>query len=723
MLRLEAGGLVRMVLLALVPVAPLPAWSQPPPPSEAPSSDLEIFEPGYFDRFSPQNAEDMVRQVPGFSVEEGDSVRGFGGAAGNVLINGERPSTKTRLRTLLSRIPVNRVLRIELVTGNSAQLDMRGQTRVVNVVLKSDFVERTTTWETTFRNYQGGRITGDIETSSTLPLAGGTLSLSGEFGQSMTGGPGGGTRAYAIRNFYDGDGFPCDTSMPLNGRGVPCEVQDGLILNERLATQIAGEFTRKFDWGKVHANAEWETSDYDGSRFYAVFAESFAGQPVRYEPQTNRFESNELSLSGDAETQLWGGTLKVIVVHERNENVGDNLFEFFNGAGAFTRSTLVANDSTSGENIVRGEYSHRINDQHAVEFALEGVYNFLDSTRRVTLHTGVDATPPGSDTIVEETRYEAQISDVWTVSPTLRIEPGFKFEVSSITQEARLQTAPNLTAERDFTYPKPIVTATWRPSPQQQLRLSLEREVAQLDFNDFVTSVEVQNERVDSGNSELVPAQAWAFDAAFEQKFWGEGRLVLRGSYDEVEDVQDVVPVIPLGGTLADASDGPGNLGDGTRWNLGFSLSVPTGRFGIRNGRLDIDLSSGNSEVLDPVTGLTREFSNEFNRQWELSFRQDFPAQQVSYGFRVSDSGGGTAFRLEETFKRQRTEGDFGVFVETTRFAGLNIRLGYFDIFDPAYVSNRVIYNGPRSTGVPVQWQESQSANGPFAFLRIAGTL
>ena len=89
----------------------------------------QSFEPAYFVRYAPNNALDMVQQVPGFSVQEGDNVRGFGGAAGNILVNGERPSTKTGLAALLTRIPVASVIRIELVTGVSATLDMRGQTK------------------------------------------------------------------------------------------------------------------------------------------------------------------------------------------------------------------------------------------------------------------------------------------------------------------------------------------------------------------------------------------------------------------------------------------------------------------------------------------------------------------------------------------------------------------------------------------------------------------
>ena len=96
---------------------------------------MQTFEPAYFARYSPNNALDMIQQVPGFSLQEGDAVRGFGGSAGNILINGERPSTKSALSGLLTRIATASVIRIELVTGASATLDMRGQTKVVNLII------------------------------------------------------------------------------------------------------------------------------------------------------------------------------------------------------------------------------------------------------------------------------------------------------------------------------------------------------------------------------------------------------------------------------------------------------------------------------------------------------------------------------------------------------------------------------------------------------------
>ena len=69
-----------------------------------------VYPLAFFETFAPATALQIVQRVPGFRLEEIDQeVRGFAQAAGNVVINGARPSAKSdKLETILSRIPANR---------------------------------------------------------------------------------------------------------------------------------------------------------------------------------------------------------------------------------------------------------------------------------------------------------------------------------------------------------------------------------------------------------------------------------------------------------------------------------------------------------------------------------------------------------------------------------------------------------------------------------------
>ncbi len=96
-----------------------------------------LFSKAYFDPFSPVTALDMVQRIPGFSLSNGDtSRRGLGDSFGNVLINGTRPSNKSlSLDTVLQRIPIADVHRVELIQEVLPADNMRVHSRLVNIIL------------------------------------------------------------------------------------------------------------------------------------------------------------------------------------------------------------------------------------------------------------------------------------------------------------------------------------------------------------------------------------------------------------------------------------------------------------------------------------------------------------------------------------------------------------------------------------------------------------
>src|SRR6185369_3275159 len=84
------------------------------------------------------NAYEMLGRVPGFSLDTGDSVRGFEGAAGNVLVDGQRPTSKTDgLDQILLRIPAAQIERIDVIRGGAPGIDMQGKSVLANVIRKS----------------------------------------------------------------------------------------------------------------------------------------------------------------------------------------------------------------------------------------------------------------------------------------------------------------------------------------------------------------------------------------------------------------------------------------------------------------------------------------------------------------------------------------------------------------------------------------------------------
>ncbi len=710
------GGIASMATL----LAAAPALAQTPPNAAETTSSTQAFEPAYFARYAPNNALDMIQQVPGFTLEEGDTVRGFAGAAGNVLINGNRPSTKTSLSALLSRISAASVIRIELVTGASATLDMRGQTKVANLVVREDALTQPITFDSTLRYTADGRITGSVQASTQRSLFGGQLNISGTYNGLANNGPGGGT-------------FVVGQRVKRNSAGAQTEFAEGFTEQDALLQQINLEYQRELGWATLRLNGGYTITELDGDRFWRSQAPDFNG-PVQFlETNTVRNHDETYTVGGDIERKTGAFDFKVITFNKRSQTDNSTRFGLYAPSGALNVATTSKPETESGESILRGQVNWKLSKHHSIEFAAETAYNFLDNITGFVRETPTGITAffvDGSDTKVEEYRSEFQVSDVWSVTPRLTIEPGFKFEISRIEQDIAYASRPMLHEEREFEYPKPAITATWRIQDGRQLRFSYKREVAQLSFADFVSSVELRDNLTTGGNKDLEPERTWALNLEFEQRFWKGGVVTAFAKHDQVEDVQDfiAVPVRDAGGNPVLNSfgfptyvDAPGNIGDGERWIFGFRGTLPLERLGLPGARIDATLANGAQYVTDPITGRTREFSDEFIGNWSLAFRQDFPAQKFSYGFRVQDGTAGTAYRYSESSRRSREDPDVQIWVETSRWFGLRIRAGVDDVHSAEFERTRNIYQGGRGVSPLNQVERFYSTNGVQPYIRVSG--
>ena len=76
--------------MTLIIVASLPAAASQHQSEVVKPSAASVYPAEFFAQYQPQNALEMVKHLPGFVFDEGSSSRGFGGNAGNVLIDGQR---------------------------------------------------------------------------------------------------------------------------------------------------------------------------------------------------------------------------------------------------------------------------------------------------------------------------------------------------------------------------------------------------------------------------------------------------------------------------------------------------------------------------------------------------------------------------------------------------------------------------------------------------------
>ncbi|MEZ6029514.1 MAG: TonB-dependent receptor [Hyphomonadaceae bacterium] len=670
---------------------------------------IQTFEPTFFARFNPVTAEDMVRQLPGFTLDEGQDLRGFAGAAGNVLIDGRRPSSKTSLRDELSRIAARDVLRIELIRASAAgDLDVRGYTELANVVLKpASEMKVSTTFAATTRWYEQGRLGAQI---------GGTRSWKTDnFGFRL-----------AIQGTSLGEREEVDATFR-DMLGVVTRTQDEFYqqqVNELLITGVANWTPSPRDTFNANFRIlpRWYTTNAAASATLAggaplgVIAFDYEEKDIWY-----------VDLGGDYEHKFDGqNAVKLISVNRLvNWRPQQVLTLGLNPLIAPQVDQVDDSENRAGEHVLRGVWTTKPDTQHTIELGLEGAYNYRRVNRQSLVGPiGGPYAPvaiPVASTKVEEDRVEASINDVWRISQQLTLEAGFNYESSTISQTISQPVAPDV--ERDFTYSKPRVVATWQPGAEDQWRLSIGREVSQLDFGDFATGLNSISTQANVGNPQLVPEQTWKSSLQWKRQLGERGSLSITGFYDDIEDTQDLIQVAGVCTTpalTAGACTAVGNIGDGKRWGARIEATLPLDGVGVTGGLLKLNVGAQDSEVTDPVLLQKRQISAEQEFDWTLDFRQDMPDIKVAWGAKVNTVGPLPNYRGDRLETIEPSEPNVDLFVETTALlGGLLVRLTAANLLDVEKETDRLYYAPP--TRVEAFDEFRSSTMGRNVTLTIAG--
>ena len=295
-------------------------------------------------------------------------------------------------------------------------------------------------------------------------------------------------------------------------------------------------------------------------------------------------------------------------------------------------------DKQVSESVGRALLRHRLMPTLSVEGYLEGALNTLDS-RTTLVQNAVNVRLPAANVQVEEKRVEASAKARWQATSTLTAEAQVRRESSTIS------SAGDVVLEKTLAFTKPKLAFTWSPDPQNQLRLRFEREVTQLNFDDFIASSSLVNTgALLAGNPDLAPQKAWVGEVEFEHRFWTSGVASVGARHYELTDVIDRAPV----GSGANLSDAPGNIGAGTKDEVTAAFALPLAKFGLPAAQLKAQATWRWSQVTDPVTHRNREISILHPVDWEAHFTQALPAQNANWGMDVTGAFRERAFRLTE---------------------------------------------------------------------------
>jgi hypothetical protein len=663
-----------------------PALAQTAPAQDAPVGDVApqgvlVFEPAFFADSRPDTALDLIARLPGFAFESGDSgTRGLAGTAGNVLIDGRRPSTKSdSLDQILRRISAAGVARVELIRGGAPGIDMQGRSVVANVVLV-----RTVTTERVFE--ANSYVYPDGHLGPVLAARWSRREGDDQIEGSISG--------FSDRTDGTGDGF----RRRYNPAGNLIQDAD-LVLWDRIRNlRATGAVQRRVGGGLLRVNGllGW----FGNENAQDLLIRSGGGFDSFNDEEANDINS-ELGVS-------WARDLNPRLDLELTGLQRYATEDYTGVSESRGDSSTFTADATSGESIGRAILRFRPGSRWSFETGGEVAYNFLDSATTYA-ENGVPVPLPSSSVKVEELRGEVFGQATWRPDPTLTLEGGLRVEVSEISQSGD----SDLT--KSFVYPKPRIQATWTPRTGHQFRFRAEREVGQLDFGDFIASADIDIGQVEGGNPDLEPEKSTVIEAIYEHRFDGEGVIEVTVSHADIEDVVDVIP-------LTGGFDGVGNIGDGTADFFQLRLTLPTDRLGIPNGRFQTRGSWSSTSVLDPVTGEARRFQGNQAFGCGVSFNQDLMGGRWSWGFEHGcNIDKGRAFRVREV-RAFHEEPDVEAFVQWKPERDLTVRVDLGNATDRAQGNDREIYAGPRDTA-PLAFREVRRTRmSPWLFVQVRKT-
>lgn len=578
-----------------------------------------VYDQIYFQKFNITNAADAIKRIPGVeNLSSGNSSanyepggnnkkRGFGSSGTQILINGERQSSKSNnIIKTLERINAESLIKIEVIRGSEAGLDVRSDGVIINIIVDGSSSKGSGTWSSAL----GFLTSGDSNWRGTGSWATKIKKTDVVLGLERIG-------DLNSRKYNE---FTVDKTQSLLYYRLreTIEYQTGNRISLDLNSKINNKNT-------LRINAlVW----FDGKENAPQIQEYFLPADVKNEAfyekiDWDRKENNDgWEFGGDWEHQFnKANSFKLRAVFTK-ENEDQEDLSFLNDTVNLYNNIVETNDRSESERIIRLSFNKQRSKGGYLEYGFESAYNELDRTfNLIYFDSNSNQTDSGllnTSGTVEEDRYEVFLSYNFPFTKKIRTELALNYEWSEISQSG------DVTLSREFKYWKPRIDIKWDYKKNRQIRLSIERSVGQINFDDFISSYDQFEETIRAGNPDLKPETAWELKLEHEWRLPNDGGVVtLKGLASEIDGPVDRLPI--------DGFAGIGNLGSGERTQARIDGSIRINKL-LEGGVFRFMGYLQSTEVIDPVTNIKRDFS--WFKRWEtmIGIRQDIPGGKYSWG-------------------------------------------------------------------------------------------
>ncbi len=684
----------------------------------------------YFTQYGSVSAKDMIDRIPGVGNTTGGGSptgggggfrggggggggRGFGSGSGaiEILINGKRTAGKNnQTSAVLERITAEQVDYIQLIRGTSGELDVRGSGQVLNVVLFEALDNSSVAWEINTDYYRDGHAQPGANGSYTDRIGNLDFVLSGVIEPRYD-------HQESLENSVLGDYSPNDFIVEDRIRH-----QTTYELSANLAYEFSPRSSARF-------NALWSQNDNNTDVFRSIRDLTETPPLLTIEREDTPDDRDNWEIGGDFETFFDNGArFKVLFV--RNQDNQDTIRERFELVALDTeeKNLFLRNTSTTEEDIIRGSYTFDIRDNQDLEMGVERAITTLDSRLALGVLNETDVADPtvgglapvtlsNANSTVEETRYEPFIIHNWVINDRMSLESTVLYEYSEIEQSG------DVSKKRDFDFIKPKVDFRYDLTPTIQLRGTIEKQVQQLRFSDFVA--ETDNEDDDSetrfGNENLRQEWLWAYTFNAQYRLPDDvGVIDARLFYHDHRDRIERIDVSPSADDLQSAN---GNIGDGWMSGLSINASVRGTWFDMPNLLVTSNWSVADSEITDPFLGIDRRFRNFGRGRWTLSFRHDIPQWNLNWGASWSNRFDGNQYVYDiDDYTYSLGEPNTSVFAEYITDGGISFRFDARDVTNNEQCRERRRFVGHIANNILEEIENRCSTRGTVMSLKVSSS-
>ncbi len=681
----------------------------------------------YFVQYGSVTAQDMIDRIPGLGNGSGGGTggpppagnrnvgfggRGLGSGGGDqVLVNGKRTAGKdNETRDMLDRITAEQVNYIELIRGTSGDLDVRGSSQIINVVLFEELSSTSLSYEVNMDRY------ADHETQP-----GGSLAVSGQTGKLNY------LFSAIAEPRYD---HRVSKETSILGNFSPNDE----IREDRVREQTTYQFS---------TNLNYQITENSSARLNGLYAENDNPTDVlRYtrnlkvNPSTLSMEREDIlgeqdnwEIGGDYEYKWGNGNRFKILFIDNQNNTGSTRERFAIGANnAETKNLYLDSESVAEENIVRGSYTMKILGDQDLEMGVERALTTLDSNLRLGVASSSGIRSPdfgglvpvavaNANSKVEEIRYEPFVVHNWQLNSRMSLESTLVYEMSEITQTGDLYN------QRDFQYLNPKIDYRFNVTNTFQIRGIAEISTRQLSFADFVaaTDNEDNDANTQAGNENLEPETFLRVDVNAEYRLPDDIGVVSAGiNYMEHYDKIERIDVSKSPTNLQSAN---GNIGDGDMWIFRMDAAIRMKMFDLPNLLVTSGMELRDSKIKDPFLGINRRFTNYERGRFQAGFRHDLPRYNMNYGLSWNNRFDGNIKRYDiDDIEEIGDDPMMNAFVEFIAFGGTTFRFDARDANTNLQCRERTRFLGHISAGILEEIENQCSGSGRVVSLKINGT-